>query len=221
VKKVLVIFLLVFGITNMLADSVEESVLEASNTMKKLTRSQNGIPMSIIKDAKAIVVVPDAVKFGFFIGGKYGEGVAVIKKEDGSWSYPFFIKLGGGSLGFQIGLEVVESIFVFRTKNSVEELLSDKFTLGVEASASAGPISANVDKSTEVDMSAEIFTYSQNSGLFAGAIFNGAVISNDDEKNRALYGNDVNVKKIVTSENLSDAYSVQEFLKNLNNLMEK
>ncbi|HIP30117.1 MAG TPA: hypothetical protein EYG93_08905 [Sulfurospirillum arcachonense] len=220
-KKVLVIFLLVFGITNMLADSVEESVLEASNTMKKLTRSQNGIPMSIIKDAKAIVVVPDAVKFGFFIGGKYGEGVAVIKKEDGSWSYPFFIKLGGGSLGFQIGLEVVESIFVFRTKNSVEELLSDKFTLGVEASASAGPISANVDKSTEVDMSAEIFTYSQNSGLFAGAIFNGAVISNDDEKNRALYGNDVNVKKIVTSENLSDAYSVQEFLKNLNNLMEK
>ena len=97
-KKILVIFLLVFGMTNMLADSVEESVLEASNTMKKLIRSQNGIPMSIIKDAKAIVVVPSSIKFGFFVGGKYGEGVAVIKKEDGSWSYPFFIKLGGGSL---------------------------------------------------------------------------------------------------------------------------
>ncbi len=220
-KKILVIFLLLFGMTNMLADSVEESVLEASNTMKKLIRSQNGIPMSIIKDAKAIVVVPSSIKFGFFVGGKYGEGVAVIKKEDGSWSYPFFIKLGGGSLGFQIGFEVVDSILVFRTKNSVEELLSDKFTLGVEASASAGPISVNADKSAEINMSAEIFTYSQNSGLFAGALLNGAVISNDDEKNRALYGNNMNVKKIVTSKNLSDVYSVQEFLKTLNTLTER
>jgi len=221
VKKVLVIFLLAIGITNMLADSVEESVLEASNTMKKLIRSQNGIPMSIIKDAKAIVIVPGSMKFGFFVGGKYGEGVGVIKKEDGSWSYPFFIKLSGGSLGFQIGFEVVDSILVFRTKNSVNELLSDKFTLGVEASASAGPISVNADKSTEVNMSAEIFTYSQNSGLFAGALFNGAVISNDNEKNRALYGNSVNIDKIITSKNLSDAYSVQEFLKNLNTLTER
>lgn len=220
-KKVLVIFLLAIGITNMLADSVEESVLEASNTMKKLIRSQNGIPMSIIKDAKAIVIVPGSMKFGFFVGGKYGEGVGVIKKEDGSWSYPFFIKLSGGSLGFQIGFEVVDSILVFRTKNSVNELLSDKFTLGVEASASAGPISVNADKSTEVNMSAEIFTYSQNSGLFAGALFNGAVISNDNEKNRALYGNSVNIDKIITSKNLSDAYSVQEFLKNLNTLTER
>jgi lipid-binding SYLF domain-containing protein len=220
-KRILVIFAIFLSMTNLFAESVEENVLEASNTMKKLIRSQNGIPMPIIKDAQAIVVVPGSVKFGFFVGGKYGEGVATIRKADGSWSYPFFIKLGGGSLGFQFGFEVVDSILVFRTKNSVDELLSDKFTLGVEASASAGPISANTDKSSEVNMSAEIFTYSQNSGLFAGAILNGAVISNNEEKNRALYGNSVSVKKIVTSENLSDAYSVKEFLKNLNNLTER
>ncbi len=220
-KRILVIFIVLFSVANLYADSVEEKVLEASNTMKKLIRSKNGIPMTIIKSAKAIVVVPGSVKFGFFLGGKYGEGVATIRRVDGSWSYPFFIKLGGGSLGFQIGLEIVDSILVFRTKNSVEELLSDKFTLGIEASASAGPISANIDKSSEVNMSAEIFTYSQNSGLFAGALLNGAVISNDNEKNRALYGNSINVKKIVTSENLSDVYSVQEFLKSLNTLTEQ
>ncbi len=219
-KRLLFICLL-FSITNIFANSVEEKVLEASNTMKKLVRSQNGVPMPIIKKAQAIVVVPGSMKFGFLVGGKYGEGVATIRKADGSWSYPFFIKFGGGSLGFQIGLEIVDSILVFRTQNSVNELLSDKFTLGAEASASAGPISANLDKSSEIDMSAEIFTYSQNSGLFAGAILNGAVISNDNEKNRALYGNSVNVKKIVTSKNLSDAYSVQEFLKTVINLMEK
>ena len=219
-KRILIIFIIFFGITNLFAGSVEEKVLEASNSMKKLIRNQNGIQMSIIKEAKAIVIVPGSVKFGFFVGGKYGEGIAAIKKEDGNWSYPFFIKLGGGSLGFQIGFEVVDSILVFRTKNSVDELLGDKFTLGVEASASAGPISANADKSSEVNMSAEIFTYSQNSGLFAGALLNGAVISNDDEKNRALYGNNINVKKIVTSENLSDFYSVHEFLKTINSLTE-
>ena len=220
-KYLLIIFIVFGSITNLFANSVEEQVLEASNSMKKLIRSQNSIPLSIIKDAKAIVIVPGSVKFGFFVGGKYGEGIAVIKKENGSWSYPFFIKLGGGSLGFQIGLEIVDSILVFRTKNSVEELLSDKFTLGVEASASAGPLSANADKSGEVNMSAEIFTYSQNSGLFAGALLNGAVISNDNEKNRALYGNSINVKEIVSSKNLSDVYSVQEFLKNLKNLTEQ
>ena len=220
-KRLLIILALIFSTTTLFAESVEENILEASNTMKKLIRSQNGIPMTIIKEAKAIVVVPDSVKFGFFLGGKYGEGVATIRKEDGSWSNPFFIKLGGGSLGFQIGFEVVDSILVFRTKNSVKELMSDKFTLGVEASASAGPISANADKSSEVNMSAEIFTYSQNSGLFAGALLNGAVISNDNEKNRALYGNNINTEKIVTTENLSDIYSVQEFLKNINSLTEQ
>jgi len=217
-KQLLVVFLLFIGCLNLSAKSVEEKVLEASNTMEKLLRSKNSIPTSIIKSAKAIVVVPGSVKFGFFLGGKYGEGVATIRKDDGNWSYPFFIKLGGGSLGFQIGLEIVDSIFVFRTKNSVEELLSDKFTLGVEASASAGPLSANADKSTEIDMSAEIFTYSQNSGLFAGAIFNGAVIYNDHENNRALYGNNIDIKTIVKSSNLSDAYSIQEFFKSINNL---
>ena len=220
-KYLLIVFIVFGSVTNLFANSVEEQVLEASNSMKKLIRSQNGIPMSIIKDAKAIVVVPGSVKFGFFVGGKYGEGIAVIRKENGSWSYPFFIKLGGGSLGFQIGLEIVDSILVFRTKNSVEELLSDKFTLGVEASASAGPLSANADKSSEVNMSAEIFTYSQNSGLFAGALLNGAVISSDNEKNRALYGNSINVKEIVRAKNLSDVYSVQEFLKNLKKLTEQ
>ncbi len=217
-RRLAVIILLLFSTTALLASSVEEDMLEASNTMNKLIRSQNGIPLRVIKEAKAIVIVPRSIKVGFFLGGKYGEGVAVLKKEDGSWSYPFFIKLGGGSFGLQIGVEVTDSILVFRTQNSVDELLKDKFTIGAEASASAGPMSVNADKSSEVDMSAEIFTYSQNSGLFVGAMLNGAVISNDDEKNRALYGNSANVQKIVTSTDLSDLYSVQDFLKNLNTL---
>lgn len=218
-KQILVVLMIAFGFSNLYASSVEEQVLEASNTMKKLTRSANGIPIPIIKSAKAIVIIPGSIRFGLFLGGNIGEGVASIRKSDGSWSYPFFINLEGGSLGFQIGVEVVDSILVFRTQNSVDELMSDKFKLGAEASVSAGPLSANTDRSIEVDMSAEIFTYSQNSGLFAGVTLHGALISNNDEKNRALYGNNMSVKKIVTGTSLSDAYGVQEFLKELNTLV--
>ncbi|MBL0687471.1 MAG: lipid-binding SYLF domain-containing protein [Sulfurospirillum sp.] len=220
-KRLLIVFLLVFGVANSFADSIEERVLVAGNIMKKLIISKNGIPMEIIKEAQAIVVMPDSVKFGFFIGGKYGEGLATVRKQDGSWSYPFFIKLSGGSLGLQIGLEKTNSILVFRTKDSVGELLSGKLKVGANASASVGYISANSDKIDETNMSAEIFAYSQSSGLFAGAVLDGVIISNDDKKNKTLYGKSIDVKDIIIAENLSDTYSVQEFFRIVNYLTKK
>lgn len=174
-KKISIIFLTLLCISNLYANSVEEEVLEATNSLKKLSISKNGIPKKIVRESKAIVLIPGSWKVGFFLAGKYGEGIATIRKEDGSWSNPFFITLGSGSLGFQIGVESADSIFVFRTKNSVKELLSQKFTLGVGASVSAGPMGANIEKNSEINMQAEIFTYSQTSGLFAGASFEGAL----------------------------------------------
>lgn len=91
--------------------------------------------------------------------------------------------------------------------------MSQKFTLGIGASASAGPMGANIEKNSEINMQAEIFSYSQTSGLFAGASFEGASISNNDAKNRALYGNDMSVLKIVNSDLRSDIYSIDQFLK--------
>ena len=125
------------------------------------------------------------------------------------------------SFGLQVGFEKADTILVFRTKNSVNELLKDKVTLGAEVSISAGPIGTRVDKSTEVDMSAEIFVYSKNRGLFIGASLSGALISSDKEKNRALYGKQIVIDKIVTSTNLSDVYSVKRFLQNLNILTKR
>jgi len=216
-KKILVIFLTLISISSLFANSVEEDVLEATNSMRKLTTNRNGIPQKIIRGSQAIVVIPGSLKVGFFLGTKYGEGVAAIRKENGSWSNPFFITLGGGSLGFQFGVESADTIFVFRTKNSVKELLSQKFTLGIGASVSAGPIGANIEKNTEINMQAEIFSYSQTKGLFAGASFEGASISNNDEKNRALYGNNMNVLKIIESGLRNDIYSIEQFSKTITN----
>jgi lipid-binding SYLF domain-containing protein len=205
-------------VSHLFGTPVEEKILEASNSLSKLLKNQNGIPMRIIEKAQAIVIIPGSIKFGLFIGAKYGEGVVSVKRSDGSWSYPFFVKMGDGSLGFQLGFELADTILVFTTQNSVKGLLGDKFTIGVGATASIGPLSADVDKSTEVDMSSEIFTYSQKSGIFAGASFNGTMLSLDEEKNRALYGSSINTQKILKEDDLSNVYGVKEFLKNINNL---
>jgi lipid-binding SYLF domain-containing protein len=216
-RKIFVIFLTILYASNLFAKSVEEEVLEAANSMQKLSISKNGIPKKIIKESEAIVIVPGSWKVGFLLAGKYGEGVASIRKADRTWSNPFFVTLGGGSLGFQLGVEAADTIFVFRTTNSVKELLSQKFTLGVGASAAAGPMSTNIEKNSEINMQAEIFSYSQNKGLFAGASFEGASISNNDEKNRALYGNDMSVLKIVNSDLKNDIYSIKQFSKIITN----
>jgi len=214
-KKLSIIFLIFFSISNLYANSVEEDILEATNSMKKLILGKNIIPKKIIQKSKAIVIIPSSWKIGFLIAGKYGEGIASIKKEDGNWSNPFFVKFGSGSLGFQFGVESSDIIFSFRTDNSVKELLNQKFILGVGASISVGPTGENIEKNSEINMQAEIFSYSQTSGLFAGASFKGASISNNDEKNRALYGNEMNVTKIIQSDLRIDIYSINQFNKTI------
>jgi len=220
-KKILIFVLAFLYAGNLFANSVEEDILEATNTLEKLTLNKNTIPKKIMQQARAIVVVPSSIKVSFFVGGKYGEGVASIKKANGQWSNPFFVTLGSGSLGFQFGVESADSLFVFRTQNSVDELLKQKFTLGVGASISAGPMGANVEKNSEINMKAEIFSYSQTSGLFVGASFDGASIANNDGKNRALYGGNMSVRKIVKMDNRSGVYSIEQFLKQITNSTSK
>lgn len=215
-KQIVLICILLLGINNLYADSVEEQILETTNSMQKLMISKDGIPQQIIKQAQGIVIIPSSIKVSWFIGGKYGEGLATIKKADGSWSNPIFITLGGGSLGLQFGFESSDTILVFRTKNSVKELLSRKFTLGAGASVSAGPLGKNVERNTEINMQAEIFSYTQSKGLFIGASLEGASISNNDEKNRALYGNDMKAVNIINKPIVDEIYSVKEFIKTIN-----
>lgn len=198
-----------------LASSIEEQILESSNSLQNLVYANSTISKKIIANAKAVVIIPASLKFSFFLGAKYGEGVASIKRANGSWSYPFFVKLTGGSVGFQFGFEKTDTLFIFTSTKSVAGLLGDKFTLGADASISIGPLAAQIDKSMEANMSAEIFTYSKASGAFVGASFEGNVIAHEPQKNRALYGNTISLDAIITRENLSDYYSVKEFLHTL------
>lgn len=212
-RIVIVIMLMSFLVSNSFAFSAEEKVLESANSMKKFLNS-NKIPHKVFNFARAIVIIPSSVKVGFLLGVNVGDGVVIFRKDDGTWSYPAFVSLRGGSFGYQFGFENTDILLIFKSKDSVDGLKSGKFTLGVGASISAGPLNANVDKSTEGNMSAEIYSYASSSGLFVGASFGGAKITLEKDYNKALYGNDINLERIINSHNLSDAYSITEFMKN-------
>jgi lipid-binding SYLF domain-containing protein len=147
----------------------------------------NGIPASLLADAQGIVIVPDLVKGGFVVGARYGRGIAMVRDARGFWRPPAFVTLAGGSVGWQIGLQVTDIILVFKTRSSVDNLMRGKFTLGADAAAAAGPVGREAAAATDATLRAEIYTYSRSRGLFAGVSLDGSVLQIDHTANAAFY----------------------------------
>ena len=146
------------------------------------------IPSDLLKDAKAIAVIPDVLKVGFVFGGRRGEGLISVKNPDGTWSNPSFISFGGGSVGFQIGVSSTDVILVFRSPRGVDNIVNGKFTLGADASVAAGPVGRTAQAATDEQLKAEIYSYSRARGLFAGVALDGTVLRIDHKSNEAVYG---------------------------------
>jgi lipid-binding SYLF domain-containing protein len=145
-----------------------------------------GIPEDVLHSAKCVAVVPHMIKAGFGIGGQHGKGVATCN-VNGNWSAPAFFELSGGSFGFQIGAEGVDLVMLVMNQNGMQALLSDKFQVGGEASAAAGPVGR--EGSAQTDWKAHpILTYSRTKGAFAGVSLNGAVLTKDKDATQAFYG---------------------------------
>ncbi|MCF6173309.1 MAG: lipid-binding SYLF domain-containing protein [Campylobacteraceae bacterium] len=214
----IMMFALLFA-THSFAGASEE-LLESANTLKDMLRTENKIPLSILQKSLAIVVIPNTKRIGFFIGGEFGEGVASIRKNDGTWSNPFFVKLSGGSFGWQFGFDMNSILFVFNSPKSVNSLLSSSITMGVDASISAGPLSKTFEKNSKIDLSAEVFSYRKSEGLFLGASLKGAVINQDNDKNIEYYGNNINAQKIVNAQKKEDSYAIKEFFKAIQEIKE-
>jgi lipid-binding SYLF domain-containing protein len=148
------------------------------------------VPEYLLRDAAGIAIIPGVVKVGFIVGGEYGKGLLLLQSEDGNWSNPIFITLSGGSIGWQLGAQSADFILVFKTKRSVDSVLTDKLTLGVDVAAAAGPLGRRARASTDMQLKAEIYSYSRSRGFFAGLSLDGALIQIDDAANAAFY--DVN-----------------------------
>ncbi len=162
-----------------------------------MSTPDKGIPEEILASAKCVAVVPSMLKGGLGFGGAYGRGVATCRTEKG-WSAPAPFSIKGGSFGLQIGLQGVDLIMVIMNDRGMQNLLASKFKVGADASAAAGPVGRHAEGSTDWKMRAEILTYSRARGLFAGVSVNGAVISQDKDATRELYGRMVPFKTILT-----------------------
>jgi lipid-binding SYLF domain-containing protein len=156
-----------------------------------------GIPSDILSSAKCVAVVPSLLKGGFVVGGAHGRGMATCRTATG-WSAPAPLTTTGGSIGLQIGGQAVDLVMVIMNDRGMQALLSSKFKLGADASVAAGPVGRHTEGSTDWKLRAEVLTYSRARGLFAGISFNGAVIKQDEDATREVYGRMVDFKTILT-----------------------
>ena len=176
----------------------------------------NAIPLSMLNNAYGIAVVPDLLKVGFFIGGRHGQGIMVIRTDRGTWSNPFFITLSGGSIGWQIGAQSTDIVLVFKSPKSIDGIMQGKFTLGVDAAIAAGPLGRQAEASTDIELEAEIYSYAQSKGLFAGLTIEGSVIQIDHSANAAFYKVDgIAPEEIINDKGIIMPAEAGEFLKRL------
>ena len=155
------------------------------------------IPQDLLKKAQCVAIVPGLKKGAFVVGAKYGRGFVSCRTATG-WSAPSGIKVEGGSVGFQIGGTEIDVILAIMNDRGVQRLLSNKFTLGADASVAAGPLGRTASAQTDAAMTAEIFSWSRSRGVFAGIALEGATLRGDDDANLDLYGRRLDMKTIVT-----------------------
>ncbi|MEQ1581249.1 MAG: lipid-binding SYLF domain-containing protein [Steroidobacteraceae bacterium] len=151
------------------------------------TPDQN-VPGWLLDRAYAVAVVPRVIKVGLTIGGRYGKGAMAVRRDDGSWSNPVFINLAGGSFGFQIGVQSTDIVLVFMSRASIEGIVGGKVTLGADASVAAGPVGRQTSAATDIGFTAQVYSYSRASGLFAGVALDGSALTIDHSSNEDFYG---------------------------------
>lgn len=177
-------------------DDVQRVETSAEVFQEILNTPDKSIPEDLLGSAKCLAIIPAEKKFAFIVGGNYGKGVVTCRTDKG-WSAPLFLSLGGGSLGFQIGGSSTDLVLVFRGREGLQKLLSDKFKIGGDVTAAAGPVGRHAAASTDIELHAQILTYSRSRGAFAGISLNGAVMQPDESGNAAMYGHEANREDIL------------------------
>jgi len=147
------------------------------------------IPPAMFGKAEGVAIFPDMIKGGFILGVNYGRGVLLVRRPDRTWSPPVMVTMGGGSLGFQAGVQSADIVLIFATPRSLNGILNgQKVTLGADASVALGPIGRQANAGTDARLGAEIYSYARSRGLFLGVSINGADLSVDNNANAMLYG---------------------------------
>ena len=199
------------------ADKEQEKIEASIKVLQDFSQMKESIPKELMEVTQGIIVVPKLINAGFVVGGKRGKGIAMVKLEDGTWSNPVFVTITGGSVGFQIGVQAVDLVLVFKNRETLQDIGNGSFTLGGDVSVTAGPVGRSSSASTDYKLEAEVYSYSRSKGLFAGISLGGSAISIDKNANEAFYGNDDDAKTLFaeTSTSSDSVEQLKDVLKGM------
>jgi len=180
------------------AESAQERLGEATAILKEIMATpDSSIPQDLLGKAHCVVIVPGLKQAALVVGGKYGRGFAICRRERSGWGAPAAVRVEGGSFGFQIGASSTDAVMLVMDERGMRRLLEDKFTLGAEASVAAGPVGRSATAQTDLQLSADILSWSRTKGVFAGVALQGATMRNDVDENQELYGRRLHSKDVL------------------------
>src|SRR5947209_207627 len=186
------------GVSGKVTDRFERS---GQVLQEMIGAPDKGIPKGMLDHARCVAVVPSLKKGGFGLGARFGHGFVTCRRGmTGSWGPVSSFKIAGGTFGFQIGLESVDVVLLFVNQRGVERLLEDEFSLGGDASVSAGPVGRTAEAGTDISLRSEIYSYARSRGLFAGVSLDGARMYQDGDVNKDLYGREVKPQDILIAQ---------------------
>lgn len=193
-KKIFALsFLVVFVLcgTSLAAQTAESIIKDAVSMIKEISEQDDVSTMAeTLRTSHAVALVPTMLKVGFLIGGEYGEGL-IMKRENGKWYGPSFYNIGGGSFGFQVGLQSVSLLLAVINEKGVNAFLSSKTKLGGDLGVAAGAVGRRAEAATDAQAKASIYSYSISKGLFAGVSLEGSVISKSVKRNKEYWGAEI------------------------------
>jgi lipid-binding SYLF domain-containing protein len=174
-------------------------VSDATTVMSEMMDAgDKGIPKSIMEKAEGVAVFPGLIKAGLGLGGQRGHGILSARdQKSGTWSAPAFLTITGGSIGAQIGVQSIDLILVVNDQRGLEQLVKNQFKVGADAAVAAGPIGRDAGAATDIQMRAQILSYSRTRGLFAGITLEGATFHQDRDANERFYGTAYRTSQII------------------------
>ena len=172
------------------ASDEAKRIAEASIVLEEIMAAgDKAVPRSIMENAEGIAVFPSLIKGGLVVGGQRGRGVLSVRdRTTRGWSSPAFLTITGGSIGAQFGAQAIDLVLVINNQRGLEQLVKNQFKIGADAAVTAGPVGRDASASTDIQLRAQILSYSRARGLFAGVTLNGSTIRQDRDANERFYG---------------------------------
>jgi SH3 domain-containing YSC84-like protein 1 len=182
------------------AESDQQSVVDhAKVTINDMRNDSSfGNSKDLLRRAKAVMIVPELVKGGFFVGGEGGSGVLLAKSPSGSWSYPAFYTLGSASFGLQIGVETAEVVFFVMSDKALHAWMKNEVRLGAKAGLAVLVIGSNAEASATTNANVDVIAWAKSKGAYAGITLEGSLIKPRESYNEAYYGRKVTAAQIIS-----------------------